>query len=192
MPRKKNYSPDTVEEKAMMLFWKNGYKATSVRMLEEEMGINQFSIYSSFDSKMNLFIQSLRRYRQNVRKGFLKILIESDGSIEDIRLFMNRFVDSVRTGNTPAGCLIANTATEFGNTNELVKKELNEYYNMLEDLFLTVLERAREKKEIKKNSDIKKSAKFLVTSTQGMAVTAKVLKDDDLRAFIDKVIEAVK
>ena len=83
-----------------MVFWKNGYRATSMRMLEKEMGINQFSIYSSFESKLNLFIQSLRKYRQQVRAGLLKILIESDGSLNDIREFMNRFVESVKSGET--------------------------------------------------------------------------------------------
>jgi AcrR family transcriptional regulator len=40
-----------VIEKAMSLFWRNGYQNTSVRMLEKEMGINQFSIYASFGNK---------------------------------------------------------------------------------------------------------------------------------------------
>jgi hypothetical protein len=40
-----------VIEKAMSLFWRNGYQNTSVRMLEG-MGINQFSIYASFETNM--------------------------------------------------------------------------------------------------------------------------------------------
>jgi AcrR family transcriptional regulator len=36
----------------MSLFWRNGYQNTSVRMLEKEMGINQFSIYASFETNM--------------------------------------------------------------------------------------------------------------------------------------------
>jgi len=192
MPRTKNYDPDLVAEKAMMLFWKNGYRATSMRMLEKEMGINQFSIYSSFGSKLNLFLKSLQKYKQMVRAGFLKILIESDGSVDDIRVFMNRFVDSVKSGKTASGCLIANTAAEFGNTNNQVREELNDYYIMLEDLFEALLIRAASKGEISENIDIAKSAKFLVTSTQGMAVTAKVLSSEDMSAFIDIAIKSLE
>ena len=46
MARKKQYNEAEVIEKAMRLFWRNGYESTSVRMLEKEMGINQFSIYN--------------------------------------------------------------------------------------------------------------------------------------------------
>ena len=190
MARTKNYDPEIVTEKAMMVFWRNGYRATSMRILEKEMGINQFSIYSSFESKLNLFIQSLRKYKQQVRAGLLKILIESDGSLNDIREFMNRFVESVKSGETPSGCLIANTAAEFGNSNEKVLDELNDYYLMLEDLFSALLSRAASKKEIARSVDIKRSAKFLVTSTQGMAVTAKVMSSEDMSAFIDTVIDS--
>ncbi|GAK75996.1 transcriptional regulator [Nonlabens ulvanivorans] len=51
MARKKEYIESEVIEKAMTLFWRNGYENTSMQMLEKEMGINKFSIYSSFGSK---------------------------------------------------------------------------------------------------------------------------------------------
>lgn len=43
----------------MALFWRNGYETTSIQMLEKEMGINKFSIYSSFGNKEGVFIESL-------------------------------------------------------------------------------------------------------------------------------------
>ena len=51
MPREKQYKEEEVIEKAMGLFWKNGYRNTSLRMLSKEMGINQFSINASFGNK---------------------------------------------------------------------------------------------------------------------------------------------
>jgi len=56
MARKKQYNEEDVLEKALTLFWSNGYESTSTRMLEKEMGINQFSIYSllSFQKFKNL------------------------------------------------------------------------------------------------------------------------------------------
>ncbi len=68
MPRSKSYDDNIVLERAMNVFWNNGYEATSVRLLEKEMGINQFSIYSSFYSKKKLFIESIRRYRDHEKE----------------------------------------------------------------------------------------------------------------------------
>ena len=56
MARQKKYIESEVIEKAMQLFWKNGYETTSVRMLEKEMGINQFSMYASCGNKQGVFI----------------------------------------------------------------------------------------------------------------------------------------
>ena len=41
MSRQKGYKEEEVVEKAMNLFWRNGYEATSMAMLEQEMGINK-------------------------------------------------------------------------------------------------------------------------------------------------------
>ena len=54
MPRKRKYKEKDVLRKAMLIFWAFGYEATNVRLLETEMGINQFSIYSSFKNKKNI------------------------------------------------------------------------------------------------------------------------------------------
>ena len=67
MARKKAYSEDEVIEKAMALFWRNGYETTSMQMLEKEMGINKFSIYSSFGSKNGVFLECIKKYRLKLR-----------------------------------------------------------------------------------------------------------------------------
>ena len=59
MARKKEYIEEEVIDKAMHLFWKKGYENTSMKMLEKEMGINKFSIYSSFGNKDGVFIECI-------------------------------------------------------------------------------------------------------------------------------------
>jgi hypothetical protein len=50
MARNKQYNEQEVIEKAMSLFWRNGYQNTSVRMLEGDG--HQFSIYASLETNM--------------------------------------------------------------------------------------------------------------------------------------------
>lgn len=79
MARKKEYIEDEVIERAMNLFWRNGYESTSMQMLEKEMGINKFSIYSSFGSKHGVFLESLKSYKGKVStllEKFKKLLME--------------------------------------------------------------------------------------------------------------------
>jgi AcrR family transcriptional regulator len=60
----------------MSLFWRNGYQNTSVRMLEKEMGINQFSIYASFGNKHGVFVESLKCYKTKIYSIFEKYKME--------------------------------------------------------------------------------------------------------------------
>lgn len=41
----KTYDEDVVLEKAMRVFWDHGYNATSVRMLEKELGGNMSYLF---------------------------------------------------------------------------------------------------------------------------------------------------
>ena len=59
-PRKR-----TIEESldlAMDLFWRQGFEATSVQDLCEALGVGPSSIYNSFGSKAQLYLQCLERY----------------------------------------------------------------------------------------------------------------------------------
>ena len=95
MARKKEYIEEEVVEKAMHLFWKNGYETTSMQMLEKEMGINKFSIYSSFGNKHGLFLESLKQYKSRTFAILDKFKKATNG-VEDIKQF---FYDSVNNCN---------------------------------------------------------------------------------------------
>jgi len=77
MARTKAYIEDEVIDKALQLFWRNGYDTTSVRMLEKEMGINQFSIYASFKNKQGVFLESIKCYKKKIKEELLDKLNES-------------------------------------------------------------------------------------------------------------------
>ncbi len=64
MPRVKEFDPDQALDRAMELFWRKGYEATSVQDLVEHMGINRFSLYDTFGSKHELFMAALDRYSE--------------------------------------------------------------------------------------------------------------------------------
>jgi len=192
MPRKKQYNKEEVTEKAMGVFWNHGYKATSMRMLEAEMGINLYSIYADFKSKEGVFLESLRRYRQLNKEVILRRLLESDGDLLDIRTFFMEFVHSVKTGKTPNGCLFANTAMEIGATDVRIKEQLDLFFTLLKEAYVNLLTKAKALKQFKTDAPINKYANYLVGITEGISVIAKVLEEDKLTDYIDTAMEALK
>lgn len=191
MPRNKTYDDELVLEKAMNVFWIHGYEATSVRLLEKEMGINQFSIYSTFRNKKNLFISSLHKYREFVIKNRFQPLLQDGAGLTELnRFFKNASI--ARSNDVKKGCLIVNTAGEIGDKDPEIAREVNLYYNFIRDLLLRVLKNAVENKEIPANTDVEKQASFFLGVMQGISVAHKTMDKSQLADFIDVALKQLE
>ena len=62
MARPRNFSRETVLEKALPVFWKHGFADASLQELERATGVNKSGLYSEFSGKEDLFLESLRFY----------------------------------------------------------------------------------------------------------------------------------
>jgi len=72
MGRPKAFSREDVLEKALPLFWNRGFADASLHELERATGVNKSGLYSEFEDKGDLFVQSLRYYLENLEnKGVL-------------------------------------------------------------------------------------------------------------------------
>jgi len=192
MPRKKSYDENIVLEHAMHVFWSNGYEATSVRLLEKEMGINQFSIYSSFSNKKKLFIESIRRYRDHVKQNVYQTLLQEDAGLKELEQYLLKSARKKREPGTSRGCLVVNTAAEFGSSDVEIAAEVNGYYNFIRDMLRKVLLTAVEKGEIPPDTDIEKQSAFFLGVMQGLSVASKTMDPGQLNDFVSVALKQIK
>lgn len=185
MARKKEYREEEVIEKAMNLFWRNGYETTSTRMLEKEMGINQFSIYSSFGNKHGVFLESLKLYKKKINLLVDK-LDKSPNGIDGIKQYFYDFIAFSRENDLKRGCLMVNTVTELGDTaDDLIMSEMLKFDEHRKKIFINKL-------EIDSNKDaetIARQADFLSIALSGLAVHCKVSDQKRLEDFVDTTFE---
>lgn len=181
MARAKEYKEEEVVEKAMLLFWKKGYEGSSMQMLEKEMGINKFSIYSSFGSKHGLFIESLNCYKSKINHIFDKFSKGTNG-VEDIKQF---FYDSVQANysiDDQKGCLLTNTYNEFSESeDQMIKHQINSFMNVLKRLFIEKLKMDTTKDE----ATVLKQANYLVLAKHGLAAAARVNSKQEIEDYIE-------
>jgi AcrR family transcriptional regulator len=72
MGRTKNFSRESVLEKAFPAFWKYGFADTSLQELEKATGVNKSGLYSEFVDKGDLYLESLRHYlKKRYEEGLL-------------------------------------------------------------------------------------------------------------------------
>jgi AcrR family transcriptional regulator len=72
MGRPKNFNREGVLEKALPVFWRRGFADASLHELEVATGVNKSGLYSEFEDKEALFVQSLQYYLLSLeKKGLL-------------------------------------------------------------------------------------------------------------------------
>ena len=170
MGRKKAYDRDALVQKAMALFRSHGYAGTSAEMLVEELGVNRYSLYAEFGSKQGLFDAALARYGDEfVWRRFGRLEVPGAGFQEIRDLFA--FYGGSSTG--PAGgkgCLLCNTAVEFGPEDPGGSGFVQAYFKGLTEAFLAALTQARDRGEIRTDFDLVRQADFLTASVLGLFV----------------------
>ncbi|MAU14517.1 MAG: TetR family transcriptional regulator [Muricauda sp.] len=187
MPRVKEYNEAEVLESAMHVFWKNGYKNTSLRMLSKEMGINQFSINASFGNKQNLFLESLKLYRNKLH-NLLKSFEDKPSGIENIKSFFYGFVAFSNQDENKKGCLIVNTISEFGlDLDQQTGRLISSYGDRLKAFFKKNLEADT----TKDNSTIKREVNYLYLAIGGLAMATKVYDEDTIKDYIETIFKNV-
>ena len=181
MARKKEYNEDVVVEKAMNLFWRNGYESTSMQMLEKEMGINKFSIYSSFGNKHGLFLESLKSYKKKVNAIF-EAFKNSNNGIEDIKDFFYNSVNICKVDGNQKGCLVTNTYYEFSEKeDELINEQMNAFMKNLKELFIKKLKMD----PTKDDETVQKQANYLLLAKHGLAAASRVNSEKEIEDYIE-------
>lgn len=187
MARKKAYIEEEVIEKAMHLFWRNGYESTSMQMLEKEMGINKFSIYSSFGSKHGVFIESLKSYKKRINSIFEKFKSSTNG-VEDIKQFFYDSVNICHQEGNQKGCLITNTYNEFsGSEDELVNNQMTSFMDNLKTLLMVKLRMDGTKDE----ETIMQQANFLLIAKHGLVAATRVNSQKEIEDYIEMTFKNI-
>ena len=63
MARPRGFDEETAVDRAIEVFWRRGYHATSTRDLGEALELNPSSLYRTFGDKHRLFLRALDHYR---------------------------------------------------------------------------------------------------------------------------------
>ena len=187
MARKKEYLEAVVIEKAMHLFWRNGYENTSMRMLEKEMGINKFSIYSSFGNKEGVFIESLKCYRKKLSQITDQLKTSSNG-VTGLKKYFYDFIEFSRYNGVYKGCLVTNSINELPQeASPLIKEELSQLTDDIKSLFTTNLQQEQYLNRV----TIEEKADYLIISMFGLASASRVFHDTQLHNYIENIFKSV-
>jgi TetR/AcrR family transcriptional regulator, transcriptional repressor for nem operon len=193
MPRPIQFDRNDVLNKALGLFWSDGYAASSISRLLNVMNLNRGSLYSSFTDKRALFKESLEFYFKSTFLVLLKPnLIEIDDPAESIREFFYHALLHENPKVLSKGCFLFNTVSELSHTEPDLAKDANNYLSEIRMLFVRRLEEAKSMGLVKSIGNSEAQANYLMGVLAGLRLQCKMgLGKEELKKTIDRALGSV-
>ena len=172
MARPKEFDRDEVLHVALAVFHRQGYEATSMQDLVDEMGIGRGSMYETFGNKRALFEAALARYADMMASGILTRLDSADNPVNAIARHLREM--TATTAAAPStGCFLGNTCVELAPHDPDIANMCRRSMARLEKGFRCALQRAQDNGQLPPDKSPQKLARFLVGVIQGLAVLGK-------------------
>ena len=169
MPSPKGYKREEVLDRAIELFRRQGYSATSTAELVEELGMNRKSMYAEFGSKQELFEAALERYSELNLTRVLAPIEAPDANAQSIRDAFLGYASASETKFNGLGCLMANTAVERAALDPGSARFVDAYLARLTKGFRNALENARNDGDLAEDADLDDLAAFFTMSVVGIS-----------------------
>lgn len=165
MGRPRKYTRDAVVETAMGMFWRDGYRATSVGDLVRETGLNSASMYKEFGDKDGLFLETLKHYRGHVIAPRYQILRDNPNMAGIEAFLANVLAGAARSEYR--GCLMMNHLAQKHAITPEARDEIATFVAELESLVAAALRNAQKTGEIGADKDPALLASYVVFCVHG-------------------------
>ncbi len=149
MARPREFDVDKAIESAMLLFWKNGYRGTSLS-----------DIQRALDTLPNL-----------------SVLDQPGPAPEVLQELFGRLAACYTGSSTPQGCLVVAMSLEYGTAQDALGRAISDSIAHGENKLRETLVRAQKDGSLPRATDIKAVARFLVASSLARRGSRKEVED---------------
>lgn len=189
MPRVKQFNEEETLNKAMCLFWRNGFHATSMQDLVSYLGINRASIYDTYGGKKELFDKAFEHYRTTNRKQLLAFLESQESVKEGFRKLFENGISEAVCDTERKGCFVINVTTELVPNDDEMLAVIQENKAFMTATFEDFLKSGVASGEISNTKDLKNLASVLHTFFNGIKIVSKTdSNEQELLTSVDTVL----
>lgn len=169
--RPRGFDADEALERAMLVFWEQGYEGATLTDLTGAMGITRTSMYAAFGNKEELFHKALQRYSEGPASYVIRALEEPTAHQVAKAILTGSVCATTRQGS-PAGCLAVQGSLAAGEVGRPARDALTavreETWTRLRERFV----KAAADGDLTTDTDPGLLARYLMTVSNGIAVQA--------------------
>jgi TetR/AcrR family transcriptional repressor of nem operon len=189
MARPLEFNRDKALNNAMLLFWRQGYTATSLSQLLDAMQIGRSSFYAAFDDKRSLYIEVLRLFAERTC-AILDAVRTEENPAQAVALFFEHTLFSVPKSRVQAGCMMINTVLELADVDNELSQLASQLLAQIEDAFADCFEQAIANGQISAQYDPAQLASLVMTFNKGLRVASRQKSNpQELRSTLDAMLQ---
>lgn len=192
MARPKAFEVEAALNAAKMVFWRQGYNATTTDDLRLAMGIGRQSFYDTFKSKHDVFVQVLNLY--NSGRGIkLSEIVQSHASpLETLEAILTDIADEDADARA-LGCIGVASICEFGTADSQVAEANSRAGGVWRKTFEKLIDEGKAKHEVRSSLDTKAAANYLQTMMAGLRVSSRAgAKPKEMREIVKVAIDGLR
>ena len=169
----RQFSEEDVVTKALDVFWRLGFRETTMPNLAATTGVQRGSLYNAYGGKQTLFLLSFDRYADAFLNSARAALANPEPRAA-ITGFLASMVANMTSGTPARGCLTTRTVLEMEADDEIAAK-VRRLLDDLKNLVRTALSTSAARKALVLKPDL--AAELIVTFTRGLAVMERAYRD---------------
>jgi AcrR family transcriptional regulator len=191
--RPRAYQPELALGKALDLFRKHGFTATSLDELSAATGMNRPSLYGAFGDKRELYIKSYARYRADARAAMQEIFRDELPIRKRLERIFAVALDIYLSGETgPRGCFTVMTAASEAVADPEIRALVLEGFSELDKAFANCFRLAKEQRELPASADPVVLAQLASATIHTIAIRARArVPRKQLEAIVKGAIDVM-
>jgi len=191
--RPRAYQPEIALGKALDLFRKDGFAATSLDDLSAATGMNRPSLYGAFGDKRELYIKSYARYRADARAAMIDIFRDELPIRRRLERIFAVALDIYLSGDAgPRGCFTVMTAASEAVSDPEIRDMVLEGLSELDKAFSACFRLAKENGELPQTADPVVLAQLASATIHSIAVRARArVPRKELEAIVKGAVDVM-
>lgn len=180
--RPRAFDADAALEKAIVVFWEQGYDGASLADLTDAMGISRKSMYAAFGNKEELFTRAVQRYAEGPG-DYIARALHAPTAREVAQECLTGAAQAATRPGFPTGCLGVRGALAVGETGRSARDTLAAWraqgQERLRERFCSAVEGG----DLPADAQPDLITRYVLTIANGMTVQAMggATRDDLLR-----------
>jgi AcrR family transcriptional regulator len=170
--RKGESTRQRIIEQAAPLFNQRGFEGCSMQDVLEATGLEKGGVYRHFSSKEELAAEVFRYAWGRAVKMRWEGLEKVEGSVEKLRYFVRRFVDT--PGPVAGGCPLMNTAIEADDGNEVLRGLVHAGIRDWKKRLCGIVEKGIEAGEIRSAVEPRQIANSMIAALEGALMISRM------------------